>query len=772
MSAIWRIGETVPRREDPALLLGEGGFFTARPVDDALWMAVIRSTEAHARITRLDLAACLEVPGVALVLGPGDLPSNGPMPAIDLTESSLPAFLPVLADGIVRYVGQPVAVVIAGSMAVAREAARFARIDYAPLPVVGTTAAALAAKAPSLWPGIGNAVHTLEHAVGDPDRCFAAAALVLEERFGFHRVAAMPLEPRGAEASVDAETGVLTLVATTQIPGVVRENLARLLALDIERVTCERLPLGGGFGCKEAVYPEEVLVAAAARRLGRRIRWQESRAEHVTGSFQAREGEATLRMALDTDGMVTALTVDGVSDIGAGYGFAGNSPGAAMGAMVRGPYRVPNFAGRTRSVTTNKTPLNVYRGAGHPQAVFAMERLMDRAAAALGLDRAEIRRRNLIAADAFPVDRGVAYPGAGRIVYDSGDYERCLNETLAAIGYAGFAARKRAHEAANPAERLGIGLAMVVELTSTGPDETVEIAATVDGRFIIETAGVELGQRAGSALAQVLSDRLGISAALVEVRLGSSKIRRSGGGTYASRGAAVAGAAVADGAERLKRAAVERAAERFAVPPDSLRWEDGGVAGLRGRNAPIELADLLEGGATLAVTGEFIVPASSFASACHAAVVAIDIETGVTTVLDYAVTHDCGQVLNPRGVDDQIMGGVMQGIGAVLFETLAYDDLGHPGVRGLMDYTLPVAANVPRFHLRHIETPSPLNPLGFKGAGEGGFTGVPAALVGAIEDALRDFGVSLTDDGPYTPSRVLGLINAAPSAFATLSSNP
>lgn len=759
----WAIGGAMPRREDAELLRAGAPFFADLPRPDHAHMVVIRSPLAHGHILSIDVSAAQAVPGFRLALTAADLRRNGPLPSLDRSEASLPAPLTVLADGRVRYAGEPVAAIVADTEAAARVAAASVRLSLDALPAVLAPAEALETSAPSLHGEAGNAVHTLEHRVGDPEAAFASAALVLEETFAFHRVSATPLEPRGAAAELDPETGRLTIAATTQVPGIARVALAELLDRDVDDILYEPLRLGGGFGLKEALYPEEVLVAVAASRLGRGVVWQESRSEHFVGAAHGRQGSARVRMALDGEGIVTALSVDGLSDIGAGYGFAGNSPGAAMGGMIRGPYRIPAFQARTRSVTTNKTPLNVYRGAGHPQAVFAMERMMDKAARTLGLDRTLIRRRNLIGKDAFPFDRGVSYPGAGRIVYDSGDYERCLGEAMAAIGADGFAARRDAFEAENPGCRLGLGLAMVVELTSTGPDETVELSVDAAGRVQVATAIVAIGQGIESALTQVLSAALGLDTDDIAVHCASSLLRHSGGGTFASRGTSVGGAAVADGAEKLKRAAIALGAELHPEAGAALDWAEGGLVGIPGRNAPLSLAELVAaaGSERLAVTGSFTVPASTFASACHAAVVSVDVETGVVDVLDYAVAHDCGRVLNPHGVDGQIIGGVMQGLGATLYEDLAYDAAGTPLVRGLLDYPLPVAANVPRFHLRHVETPSPLNPLGFKGAGEGGFTGAPAAIVGAIEDALRDQPVSLTDDGPYTPARVLTLLRDA-----------
>ena len=741
-------------------------------------MAVVRSPVPHGRIAGLDTAAARVRPGVVLVLTAADLARNGPLPSFDTLPLSISATLPVLAETHVLYAGQPIAAVVADTIDHATAAGRAIAVSIEQLPALRSVDDALEPGCTALHgtgglertddhdrPG-GNAVHVLNHRVGAPEQAFAEAAHVVEERFEFHRVSACPMEPRGAEAWRETGTGRLVVRATTQVPGVARDAIADLLGLPRAAIAYEPLRLGGGFGLKEAVYAEEVLVAVAALHLGRRVRWEETRAEHFAGSSHARQGNVTVRIALDRDGTVTALEVDGLSDIGAGYSLAGNSPGAATGAMMRGPYRIPNLLAHTRSIVTNKTPLNVYRGAGHPQAVFAMERLMDRAAQALQLDRVAIRRRNLILPDAFPVDREVAYPGAGRIVYDSGDYERGLDEVLDAIDASGFDTRRKAFQADHPGQKLGFGLSLMVELTATGPDESVSLAVGADGRITAETSNVAIGQGAESALAQILSAELGLHGSDIAVRCGGSSDRPSGGGTFASRGVAVCGAALADGAAKLKQTVIALTAEVMGVSPESLGWAEGGVVGLPARNAPLTLPELLArlpagSERRLATVGTFAVAASTFASGAHAAIVSVDTATGAVAVLDYAVAHDCGTVLDPRGVDGQIVGGVMQGLGATLLEDLPFDGAGVPLTRSFMDYTIPVAADVPRFHLRHVETPSRLNPLGFKGAGEGGFTGTPAALVGAIEDALSSYGIVLRDDGPYTPARVLGLIRDA-----------
>lgn len=758
MRGTWRIGDNMPRREDIPLLRGEAAFFAGRrSLADAV-MVILRSRYASGTIVRLDPAMAAAVPDVLLVLTARDLVRNGPIPCLDTDEVSLPAFQTVLAEDNVHYVGQPVAAIVATTRAAAHAGLEALLLEISP-------------HAPTLSVRAGPEAHVRYHRSGDAETATANAELVLEGSFRFHRISASPLEPRGVEARIEGDPAQLIVCATTQVAVAARDHLARLLDWPRERLRYDPIRLGGGFGLKEAFYPEEVLVATAVVRLGCRVRWEETRYEHFVGSSHARQGEARLRIALTRQGEVLAIEVDGRSDIGAAYGYVGNSPGAMMGAMVRGPYRIPHMTARTASILTNKTPLNVYRGAGHPQAVFAMERMMDKAARVLGLDRAEIRRRNFIPRDAFPYVRGTPDPGGGRpIIYDSGDYELCFDEVLDAIGYKLFAARRARHEAEHPSERLGLGLSFMVELTATAPDETVAIEVGSDGQIVVFAAPVAMGQGTESALSQILSAALGIGIEQIAIRCGDNRDLPSGGGAYGGRGAAVCGSALQAAAKHLEERAMELAAERFGVALDTLGWSDGGVVGMPERNAPLSLAELLDGAPPevtqrLAATATFKVSSSATASAAHAAIVAVEIDTGMSRVLDYAVAHDCGTILNPRGVDGQVIGGVMQGIGAVFYEDLPYNHDGTPLARGFLDYLLPVAADVPRFHLRHVETPSPLNPLGMKGAGEGGFTGAPAALVGALEDALCEFAVELDDDGPYTPARLLELIRSSTKKF-------
>jgi carbon-monoxide dehydrogenase large subunit len=471
-----------------------------------------------------------------------------------------------------------------------------------------------------------------------------------------------------------------------------------------------------------------------------------------------------VRAALDAHGIVTALEAECLADIGAAFALFTNTPSAAV-AMLRGPYRIPHFRSRARSVVTNKTPLNVYRGAGYPQAILAMERMMDLAAAALKIDRAEIRRRNLLQPDTFPVERGVAYPGCVPVVYDSGNFPALLDSTLEAIGYEDFPARRaQAGEVS-----LGLGLSFVVEMTSGGGGEPARLRLLSSGRLQLLSGITAIGQGSETTLAQILSDHLSVPADMVEVLAGDTDDSPNAPGTFASRGATMGGNAACNAGDAFIRQARELAAELKGVSIGEIAWKNGVLLRV-GSDAPLTLISLmqqaeargLEPARRLDVTARFDDTGTGFASACHAAVVSLDRGTGAVRVMDYAVTHDCGRIANPLLVDGQIMGGVLQGLGGCLFEALEYTPAGLPLSKSYMDYVLPTAATAPRFILRHIETPSPLNPLGMKGAGEAGCSGAAGAIANAIADALGPEVTLPGGSGPFTPALILEILRNAP----------
>jgi carbon-monoxide dehydrogenase large subunit len=757
------------RREDAPLLTGTARFLADLIEPEMGVLRVIRSVHAHARVTRVDFGAIAGEPECLGFMSAADLPAGlGALPALDLLERSAAIHHPVLVDDIARYAGQPIAIVLARDAYAAEDFAERVKVDYEEFAPVMTIGDALHPAAPLLYPDLGtNVAHETSQLVGDPDHAFAAAAAIVEQDFVFPRVIASSMEMRGAIARLEPETGRYLIHSSTQIPQLLRDELARITGLPRERLRVIAPTIGGGFGAKEAIYPEEILVLLAAIRFSMPVCWTEDRVESFSATVHGREERLWVRAALDDRGIVTAIEVDCLADIGGAYALLSNTPGAAV-ATLRGPYRIPNFRARARSVITNKTPLNVYRGAGYPQATLAMERMMDLAAARTGLDRAEIRRRNLLQPDDFPADRGVGYPGCERMVFDSGNFPACLESTLDAIGYAGFQARR---DTAAAGEALGLGLSFVVEMTATGPAEPARLKFRADGKLELLSGITPIGQGSETTLVQILADHLGLPEETIVFRGGDTDDAPDAPGTFASRGATMGGNAACAAGTAFLRKARTLLAELRGVSVESIDWENGLLSERGGGSEPITLYALgnlarsagIDAAERLDAHAVFEDAGISHASGCHAAVVTVDIATGVVRVLDYAVTHDCGRVANPLLVDGQIMGGVVQGLGTALFEALLYDSEGRPLARGFGEYVLPTAATVPHFVLRHIETPSPLNPLGMKGAGEAGCTGAAAAIVNAIGDALARFGVVPAGCGPFSPAHVRELLrNAKP----------
>ena len=537
-SAPRAFGQGRRRREDAPLLKGAGCYLADLFEPGMAVMRVIRSPHAHARLVHLDCSALAREPECLGFMSARDVPRGCSLPAADLQPQSAPIHHPVLVSDVARYAGQPVAIVLARDAYAAEDLAERVRAEYETLAPVLDVTEALRAGAPLLYPELGsNVVHETAQAAGDPEAAFAAAAFIVEQDFDFRRVTASAMETRGAIARREADTGRYLIHSSTQIPQLLRDALARAAGLPRDRVRVVAPAVGGGFGAKEAVYPEEVLVLLAAMRFGVPVFWTEDRVESFSATVQGREERLHVRAALDERGIMTAIEVDCLADIGGAYSLLSNTPGAAI-ATLRGGYRIPNFRSRARSIVTNKPPLNVYRGAGYPQATLAMERMMDIAALQTGLDRAEIRRRNLLRPAEFPVDRRVGYPGCTPIVLDSGDFPGCLESTLEAIGYAGFEARRGT---AAPGETLGIGLSFVVEMTASGPKEPARLQLRPDGKLELQSGITPIGQGSETTLIQILADHLGVAEETVVFRAGDTDAAPDAPGTFASRGATMGG---------------------------------------------------------------------------------------------------------------------------------------------------------------------------------------------------------------------------------------
>ncbi|MET0314435.1 MAG: xanthine dehydrogenase family protein molybdopterin-binding subunit, partial [Hansschlegelia sp.] len=542
MAAGRLVGTPVPRMEDARLLLGQARFVADIEAPRMLSMAVVRSPSAHAALNAVDVSAALAVPGVRLALTGEDIVSFGKLPSIDLSGPGNVAMQRMLAVGRVRFAGEPVAIVVADDPWIASQAAALVRLDLTELPFVLDAEQAAEGQSPTvLYPELGsNVIHTCRQSVGDPDAAFAAAHLVVEETYRIHRYVAAPMETRGVLADPTGQGGRVTLTSSTQFPHLLRAFLAGVIGMAEADIRVIAPDVGGGFGVKCEFYPEEALAVVAARKLGRPVKWIETREEHFVATTHAREQVHHVRAAVDADGIVTAVTLRSVTNNGAVAATLSVTPASISSAMLRGPYRIPNYRAESQSVVTNKTPLAVYRGAGHPQAVLCMELTMDRIARETGIDRVELRKRNMLTPADMPSDRGTAIVLAGAVVYDSGDYPACLDRALELAGWADRAAREAEVRARG---RLpGTGIACFVEETAIGPYETGHVRVDGGGKVTVLTGASPHGQGTATAIAQLVADELEIGMDSIVVRHGDTDVVTDGVGTFASRGGAIAGA--------------------------------------------------------------------------------------------------------------------------------------------------------------------------------------------------------------------------------------
>jgi aerobic carbon-monoxide dehydrogenase large subunit len=749
------VGAPLRRREDPRLLTGASRFLDDIRFPGMVHAAFVRSPHAHARIVAIDAAAARTMPGVAAVLTAQDLPSPAlRIPAPPMFPGVAAALHPLLAGDVVRYAGQPVAVVAAASRYAAEDAAEAVEVRYEPLPAVVDVDAALAAGAPVLHARLGgNVVFTREVRAGDPEAAFREAAVVVEAAFEQPRLAAIPLECRGVVARYDAATGRFEVTLSTQAPHGARETLAEVLGVGPEQVRVIAPDVGGGFGVKGIDYPEEALAAHLARGLRRPVAWAEDRAENLRTTIHGRGQRARVRAAASADGTVTAIDGDILADLGA-YCYAVTAIIPTLTTLVGcGAYRIRNVRLRLRGVATTKAPSGPYRGAGRPEGAYYIERLMDLVAARLGLDPADVRRRNFI--DTFP------YEGATGLVYDSGDYPALLDRALRLSGYADWR-REQATRRRNGGPPLGIGLSTWIETAGGGETwETARVRLEPSGRITAVTGSSPHGQGLATALSQILADALGLAPDEISVRHGDTDAIAEGVGTFASRSLALGGSAMAQAGAELREHIVTAAARLLEAAPRDLVL-DRGRAGVRG--VPERALTFRE---IAARTGEPLEAAVKFESerimtpsGAHVAVVEVDPDTGATRVLGYVAVNDCGRLVNPLLVEGQVHGSVAQGLGQALFEQVVYGEDGQPLTGTLLDYAAPTAADLPPVVSATQETPSPLNPLGAKGIGESGCIGAPPAIVNAVHDALHPFGVEGLDL-PLTPDRVWRAIRDA-----------
>jgi carbon-monoxide dehydrogenase large subunit len=758
-------GAPLARREDPRLLRGDGRYVADLKLHGLAHAAVLRSPHAHALVRSIDAARALADPRVLAVLAGADVADLPRLECIDAEETTRPFNQPVLAQDKVRYVGEPVAVLVAEDRYVAEDALGLVEVDYEPLPAVASAEAALAEGAPVLHDET-NLVELLEYATGDAT-AIERAPHRLSARFRTQRHAGMPLETRGCVAEWDAGRSAITLHSSTQVPHAVKRDLARYLDLPESGVRVVAPDVGGAFGTKLQIYPEEILVCLLARRLGRPVKWIEDRREHFLATTHGREQVHEIEVGYDDDGIVAGVRDEVLTDTGAYLARLTLVEPFIGVAMLRGPYRIPNFEARTAVAMTNKTPMNPFRGVGHIQAAQAMDGMMDMIARERGLDPAEVRLRNMLTPEELPLDIGVGNVLAGPVVYDSGDYPEALHRALRLAGYDEF--RKEQARARNEGRQLGIGIACYVEETALGPYESGTVRVEPSGQVVVLTGACSSGQGHQTVLAQIAADELGVSIEDVVVLHGDTDLVRSGVGTYASRSGPIAGTAIRHAASSVREKALRIAEHLLEASPADLDVERSSVFVAGSPERSVSLAEVAAAvapgkalppgidGYGLEETDHFHPPTNAFPYGVHVATVEVDIETGVVTPLRLAVVSDAGPLINPLIVDGQYQGGVALGIGGALLEEIVYSADGQPVNPNFMDYLLPSVDSMPEVLLEHLHTPTPHNPDGMKGCGEGGAIGPPAAIANAVSDALSPFGIVVTET-PVTPLRVYELL--------------
>ena len=773
------VGRSLLRREDRRLLTGQGQFIADLVLPRMAHAVLVRSPVAHARIRSVDVSRAAAAPGTLLALNGADLLRL--LPPVPEGQISLPSkwtsviqhkFLnpqqPLLAHDKVRHVGEAIAIIVAESRDQAEDAAEQVIWDLEELPAVVDPEAALRADSPIVHDRFQtNLIGMFSVGRGDAEAALASAPHRLRRRFYHHRYAAVPIECRGVVSAYDPRTDSVTIWSSTQVVHWVRREAAALLGLPEARVRCVALDVGGGFGGKGHVYPEDLLVTFLARKLGRPVRWIEGRTEHLMSATHSRDQLHDVEVGFDGDGHILAIRDDYIVDCGAwnpiGSGVAYNTA-----VHLTGPYKIEHLAASGKIVVTNKVPNAPYRGAGRPEAAFAMERTIDLVARSLGLEPAEVRRHNMIRAEEMPYRVGIPYRDGEPIVYDSGDYPGALRKALDAVG--GVAAfRRRQQRVRSEGRYLGLGIGYYIEGTGVGPFESAFVRVDPAGKIYVSCGAAPQGQGMETIFSQVIADLWKVAPDDVVLSFADTAAIAIGFGTMASRSTVTASAAMHTASGRLRDKVFAIAAHLLECAPADLELRAGGVGVVGVPGAQVSLAKVaqaarpgweitrpLEVDAGLEEICYWQPETVTWSYAVHVAIVEVDRETGRVGIENYAVAHDCGVVVNPMLVEGQIMGGAAQGLGGILSEAIAYDANGQLLSGSLMDYALPTASDIPAMQILHQHSPSPLNPLGVKGVGEGGAVAPPAAIANAVCDALAPFGVEVN----ATPIRPEQLVRA------------
>jgi carbon-monoxide dehydrogenase large subunit len=769
------IGRPIRRREDPRFVRGEATFVADLVFPRMLHAAVVRSPHAHARLIEVRKASVRGVRGIVEIVAAADvrdrlhaLPPNAPE---GMTVAPIPH--PPLATDRVRYVGQPVAVVVADSEDAAFDAAQALEVDYEILPAVvdAREAQHAAIRLHDALPD--NVLSSWSRTGGDPDAAFRSAAHVVRQRFHIPRLAGAPLETRGAVVRYDAGADVLTVWCSTQDTHRPLAQLSRALGRPEDRIRIIVPDVGGAFGVKGGLPVEMGVIADAAIRLGRPVRWIEDRRENLLGSYQGRGIEADMEVALDGHGRILAVRARVIADIGA-YLFPSTPiPSLTTSMLLTGAYEIPNAAVELVGVATNKVPVGPYRGAGRPEAAYLVERMVDLAARELGIDPVEMRRRNLIPPDRFPYRTPLGF------TYDSGNYRAALERACVLIAY-----DAATHDTAKDGSRLlpnghrhrdgrlrGVGVSMYVERAGSGLWEGAAATVTPAGRVIVRIGSNPHGQGHETIFAQIAADALQIDAADVTVEHGDSAVVPRGVGTFGSRSTTIGGSAVFVVLEKIAARVKEIAAHLLEASSADIVWENGR---LHVRGAPeraLTLRDVAAaayqpgrlppgGDLGLSASGTFALPGPVFPFGAYAATVAVDVETGEISVEGFVAVDDAGRIINPLLAEGQVVGAVAQGLGQAFWEEAVYADDGQAVTASFAEYAMPRAMSVPSVQSELLETLSPLNPLGAKGIGEAGTIGTPSAIANAVMDALAPYGVRHLDF-PLTPQKIWRALRAS-----------
>ena len=765
------VGQKITRLEDDTLLAGEANFIDDIKLDGMLHLAVVRSQLAHARIKSIDLSAAKELPGVAAVFVIDDLlqvlsqeriPENFPTPGERVDVGPY-----ILARDEVCYVGEPIVAVLAENRYLAEDAAQLVVVDYEPLPVLPDPRTSAEPGAPpvnSRQKEPGNIVHDLTFGHGDVEKAFGDAAHVVSSEFYQHRGVSNSMECRGSIARYDDVRGTMTMWSSCQAPHSHRSILVYLFGLNESQVRVIVPNVGGGFGPKLLFYPEDAIISASAILLERPIKWVEDRREHLVTTTQERDQIWEVEMAADTEGKILGLRGKMYHDQGAYTARGFNIPFSAA-TTILGPYVIPNYELNVVTAHTNKVPATSMRGAGHPQGCFTMERMIDRMADAVGLERTLVRERNMIQLEDMPYAHPLKTQAGQQIVYDSGNYLKCQRDLLEAMGFSEFSARR--DKARSDGRYIGFGMANYVKPTGRGPFETGIVRIGTSGKISVYTGGIAMGQGFQTAMSQLVADQLGVRPNEVTVIHGDTQNVTQGFGGFASRQTVCAGSSIHLAAGNVRKKVLAIAAHLLEASVEDLELTDGrvlvkgvpdmavtfreiagAVAGVPGYALPEGITPGLE------AESSFMPDNVVYANGAHGVEVEVDAGTGHVKLRRYVIVHDSGRLINPFIVDGQVQGGVTLGLGHALFENMIYDDQAMPQSTNLAEYLIPTATEVPNFEIIHQESSTDRNPLGVKGVGECGVMTAAPAILSAIENALGTFNIKL-NKYPVTPSELV-----------------